>query len=325
MKYERDYLLHAILLMVLFVTMLPFLFVLNNSLRTNIEIYHAFFGVPGTLKSAVKFSWYELTGQEERIQLKLPPAGEDENVEASRLETRVLPYGEAMRRLWQTLTKGYQYCWGYLRPYMLNSFFVCIVTAVGVIVVGSLSAYVLSRYRFPGSKVLFLVILSVMMIPPVLTLVPSFLLVRRLGLLNSHWVLILPYMAGGQVFAIYVFKSFFDGLPEELFESARIDGAGHLALYRHIVLPLSKPVIAVVAIVNILGTWNNFLWPFICNTDPKYHVVASGLFLMGQTQIATNLSAMYAAFSLSSLPLLVLFVYATKPFLRGVASGAFKA
>jgi len=325
MKAKRDYLLHAILLGIVILTMLPFLFVLNNSLRTNTEIYHAFFDMPSALKSALRFTWYELTGRQERIQLKLPPAGQEEEVEAARLEPRVVPYGEAMKQLGHTLTRGYRYCWTYLRPYMLNSFFVCLVTAAGVIVVGSLSAYVLSRYRFPGSKVLFLVILSVMMVPPVLTLVPSFLLVRRLGLLNSYWVLILPYMAGGQAFAIYVFKSFFDGLPEELFESARIDGAGHLALYRHIVLPLSKPVIAVVAIVNILGTWNNFLWPFICNTDPKYHVVASGLFLMGQTQVATNFSTMYAAYTLSSIPLLVLFVYATKPFLKGVASGAFKA
>ena len=90
-------------------------------------------------------------------------------------------------------------------------------------------------------------------------------------------------------------------------------------------LPLSKQVIAVVAVMNILGTWNNFLWPFITNSDSKYHVVASGLFVMSATQVAQNMATMCAAYVLSSIPLLILFVYATKPFMQGVTSGAFKA
>ena len=90
-------------------------------------------------------------------------------------------------------------------------------------------------------------------------------------------------------------------------------------------LPLSKQVIAVVAVMNILGTWNNFLWPFITNSDSRYHVVSSGLYVMGSTQVASNFSTMFAAYILASIPLLVLFVYATKPFMQGVTSGAFKA
>ena len=105
-------------------------------------------------------------------------------------------------------------------------------------------------------------------------LVPSFLLVKSLGLLNTYWAMVLPYIAGGQVFAIFVFKSYFEGLPEDLFESARIDGAGHVQIYWQIVLPLSKPVLSVVAIMNILGTWNNFLWPFITNTEGKLPVLS---------------------------------------------------
>ena len=104
-----------------------------------------------------------------------------------------------------------------------------------------------------------------------------------------------------------------------------MDGAGHLRLYWSLVLPLSKSVIAVVAIVNILGTWNNFLWPFITNSDAKYHVVSSGLFLMGQSTVSANYATMFAAYVLASVPLLILFLYATKPFMAGVTSGAFKA
>ena len=208
---------------------------------------------------------------------------------------------------------------------MLNTIFVCGVTVVGVVLVGSVSAYVFSLCHFKGRKVLFVAVLAFMMIPGVLTLVPSFLWVKKLGLLNSHWVLILPYIAGGQIFAIFLFKSFFDGLPGEMFESARMDGAGHFKLYWSLVMPLSKSVIAVVAIVNILGTWNNFLWPFITNSDAKYHVVSSGLYLMGRSNVSANYGTMFAAYVLASIPLLVLFLYATKPFMSGVTSGAFKA
>ena len=140
-------------------------------------------------------------------------------------------------------------------------------------------------------------------------------------------MLILPYIAGGQIIAIFLFKGFFDGLPNELFESARIDGAGHLQQYWHIVLPLSRQIIAVVVIVNILGTWNNFLWPQIANGDPKYAVISTGLYLMSQTQVVAfgDKSTMFAAYIISAIPLLILFVYATKPFMAGVTSGAFKA
>jgi len=327
MRKRRDIVIHAVLVGIVLLTMVPFVFVINNSLRTNAEIYHSFFGLPGSVESMVRFTWYRLAGQEDRIALRRaepegPAKGE---TRAADLPVEPVGYAEAMGRLWDDLTRGYRYAWKVLRSYMVNTLLVCVATALGVVAIGSISGYVFSRYRFPGSRALFVAVLSLMMIPGVLTLVPSFLLVKQLGLLNSYGVLILPYVAGGQVFAIFLFKGFFDGLPEELFESARLDGASHFALYWHIVLPLSKQVIAVVGVMTILGTWNNFLWPFITNADAAYHVVASGLYLMGQSPAAANLATMFAAYVLSSVPLLVLFVYATQPFMRGVTSGAFKA
>ena len=327
MRKRHDIVIHAVLIFIVFLTMVPFLFVINNSLRTNMEIYHSFFGLPGSVKNLVRFTWYRLTGREDDIQLRRAPleGGATGDVRAADLPVETVGYGEAMGRLWEDLARGYRYSWKVLRSYMVNTLLVCVVTAIGVVVIGSVSGYVFSRYRFPGSKALFVAVLSLMMIPGVLTLVPSFLLVKQLGLLNSYWVLILPYVAGGQVFAIFLFKGFFDGLPEELFESARLDGASHFGLYWHIVLPLSKQVIAVVGVMTILGTWNNFLWPFITNADANYHVVASGLYLMGQSPVAANFATMFASYVLSSVPLLVLFIYATQPFMRGVTSGAFKA
>lgn len=283
----QDLAIHVVLMLILGMTLLPFVFLINNSFRTNTEMNHSFFGLP---QAAV--DWFS---------------------------------GKSTVAPWRKLTESYGYAWEVLRPYVLNTLLVSAVTALGVVVFGSVTAYVFSRYRFPGHRALFLIILSFMMIPGVLTLVPSFLWVKQLGLLNTYWVLILPYIAGGQIFAIFVFKGFFDGLPGELFESARMDGAGHFRQYWHLVLPLSKQIVAVVLIVNVLGTWNNFLWPFITNTDSKYHVISSGLFTMSGSAVASNYASMYAAYILSSIPMLILFLYATKPFMSGVTSGAFKA
>jgi ABC-type glycerol-3-phosphate transport system permease component len=323
---RQQLLIHAVLLCFLALTMTPFVFVVNNSLRSNTEMYHSFFGLPASLKQMGQFTWMKLTGREEQIMMR--PISEDDAtsvVRAADVKPEPIAYAPAMGRLWDELTRGYRYAWVVLRPYMVNSLIVCIATMCGVVAIASITAYVFSRYRFTGHKFLFLLILSFMMIPGILTLVPSFLWVKQLGLLNSYWVLILPYIAGGQIIAIFLFKGFFDGLPQELFESARLDGAGHFRLYWHIVLPLSKQIIAVVMIINILGAWNNFLWPFITNNDNTYHVVSSGLYIMSQTQIAANRSTMFAAYVLASIPLLVLFVYATRPFMAGVTSGAFKA
>jgi ABC-type glycerol-3-phosphate transport system permease component len=274
-----DLLTHAVLILLLVIILLPFLFLINNSLRTNYEMDHAFFGLPEALTA----------------------------------------------KKWGALFQSYRDAWQVLRPYTLNTLFVAAVTALGVTGLGSVTAYVFSRYRFPGHRALFMLILSFMMIPGILTLVPSFLLVKSLGLLNSYWVLILPYIAGGQIFAIFLFKSFFDGLPGELFESARMDGAGHLRQYFNLVLPLSKQVFSVVLVTNVLGTWNNFMWPLITNSDAKYHTVSSGLYLMNSSAVAVNYSNMFAAYMLSAIPMLVLFLYATKPFMAGLTSGAFKA
>ncbi len=314
MNRYKQLALHAAILAFAAATLLPFVFVLNNSLRSNAEQYHAFFGLPQSVEHVLGSIPAALRGE------KQPVSVEDEEGTLKQAAP-----AEAIRLSLRTATKGYRHAWQVIRPYMLNSLFVSLTTAGGVLLLGSLTAYILSRQRFFGSRALYYYIIGTMMFPGALTLVPSFMLVKELGLLNTYWAMVLPYIAGGQVFAIFVFKSFFDGLPEELFESARLDGAGHLQLYRYIVVPLSKPVLSVVAVMSILGTWNEFLWPFITNTEGKYHVIASGLYVLATSPYASNFSTLFAAYLISSVPLLLLFVYATKPFIQGVTSGAFKA
>ncbi len=315
MKNRKNWKLHLAILAFAIPTLLPFYFVINNSFRSNTEMYHSFFGFPKTLKYIAVYSIKTLKGEKGTVTVH------DEQEQIS----KTVSYKGAVKFYFNSATRNYKSAWKVLRPYFVNTLLVVIATAFGVLMFGSITAYILSRFRFPGNKVIFYYFISTMMFPAVLTLVPSFLLVKKLGLLNSRLALIIPAIAGGQVFAIFVFKSFFDGLPQDLFDSAKIDGAGHFSLYWNLILPLSKPVLSVVLIMNVLGMWNSFLWPYIVNTDKKFHVIASGLFVLAQTEAAANFGLLYAAYITSSIPLLILFIYTTKTFIEGMTSGAFKA
>ena len=314
MKYKNKWFVHVAIWAFIIPTLIPFYFVINNSMRSNMEMYRSYFGFPKALTRTVYCGWKHLLGNEDFI-----PVVNDNK------ETVQMTYKEARNYYFDDGSENYRRAWKILRPYIYNTLLVVCCTALGVLLFGSITAYILSRFNFSGKKVIFYYFVCTMMFPAVLTLVPSFLIIKSLGLLNSYWALILPGIAGGQVFAIFVFKSFFDGLPQDLFDSAKIDGAGHLSLYWHLILPLSKPVLSVVLIMNILGTWNSFLWPFIVNTDKKYHVIASGLYVLSQSEAAGNMGMLFAAYVTSSIPLLILFVYATKLFMKGMTSGAFKA
>ena len=183
----RTWHIHFILIALAFLTLVPFFFVVNNLFRTNTEFYHSFFSFPNSIKSVLRIAGDTVTGSERTYSIR----------------------DEALQHELSRTTVGLKRAWAIVRPYMLNSILVSGLTALGVVFLGSITAYVLARYRFFGSRAVFLIIISTMMFPGVLTLVPSFLLVKKLGLLNTYWAMILPYIAGGQVFAIFVFKSFF--------------------------------------------------------------------------------------------------------------------
>lgn len=313
-RHIQTGILHLILILFALMTLVPFGFALNNSFRTNTEMYHSFFGVPEAFVNILTAAGQIIQGSDELVKFT-----DTEGAQS------MLPPREALRANLQMAGLNYQRSWTLIRPFMLNSFIVCIATALGVLLLSSVTAYTLSRNRFTGNRFVYYLIISAMMFPGVLTFVPTYMIVRNLGLLNTNWAMILPYMAGGQVFAIFIMKGFFDGLPEDLFEAARIDGAGHLQVYWHIVLPLSKPVLSVVLIMNIIGSWNNFMWPFVTQSDGKNHVIASGLYVLATSAYALDFGTLFAAYMLSSIPLLILFIYATRPFIQGITSGAFKA
>ncbi len=213
--------------------------------------------------------------------------------------------------------------WSAVSKYLLNSVFVSGVTVVGVVAVASLAAYVYARFSFPGKEIMFYLVLALLMIPGILTLVPAFILVKGLGLYNSWWGLILPYIAGGQVFALFILRQFFAALPEELFESARIDGATELRAFWSIAIPLSKSILGVVAIMNILGTWNDLIWPLVILGDQKLYTLTLGLWAF-RGQYWNNWGPLFAGYVIASIPLLLLFTFTSSLFVEGLTSGALK-
>jgi ABC-type glycerol-3-phosphate transport system permease component len=218
---------------------------------------------------------------------------------------------------------NYQGAWSVVRIYLFNSVFVTLATLVGVLAVSSLASFAFARYSFPGRTVLFYMIISLLMVPFILTLVPAFVWIKQLGLVNTRWGLILPYVAGQQVFAIFLLRGYVASLPEELFEAARIDGASMFDAYLRIALPLSKPMLSVISITTILTTWNDYVWPLVVISDDSLRTITIGLAAF-QTQYSIDYGPQMAGYVIASVPLLLLFLFTMRQFLQGLTAGAVK-
>lgn len=223
--------------------------------------------------------------------------------------------------LWENYLLG----WRAMRGYVLNSLLFGSASVIAVVFLSSLSGYVFARHRFPGKEVIYVAILSLLMIPGVLTLIPAFVLVRQLGLLDTPWALILPWTAGGQVFGILLCRSFFATLPQELFEAGRIDGASEIQLYARVALPLSWPTLITLAIMHFVGTYNDFIWPLVTITNPAIQVVGVGLRQFVNQWGVVDIGGQMAGYTVSVIPLLILFTFGMKYYIQGVTAGALKA
>lgn len=216
--------------------------------------------------------------------------------------------------------ENYATAWQQIQPYMVASIVVAAVAIVAIVVLSLLAGFVLARYRFPGRTFFFIAIAALMMVPSISSLIPLFVMMRDFDLLNTYPVLIIPHVAGGVVIGTILMKTFIEGIPQELFDSARVDGAGPARLFASITVPLSLPVVGTVALITINGVWNDFFWPLLTITENELRTVSVGLlFFQGQT--GTDYGPMFAGYMLASIPLLLLFTFLSKYFLAGVQGG----
>jgi len=215
-------------------------------------------------------------------------------------------------------------------PYMGNSIIISFFSILIILLTTSISAYSFARLRFPGKETIFMALLALLMIPALLQLIPQYLILRQLRLLvptgiRPYLGVILGYISGQQAFSIFVIRAFFESQPEELFEAARIDGCNEFAAYYKIALPLIKPVLATVTIVSLLTIWNDYLWPLIVTTDPKYFTIALGL-LQYRSGFRTVIyyGPLFAGYIVAALPLMIIYILLMKYFLQGLTAGAIK-
>jgi multiple sugar transport system permease protein len=194
------------------------------------------------------------------------------------------------------------------------------VTALTVLV-NLLAGYAFARLRFPGGNVLFLLTLSTLMLPVQVIMVSQFKLVTELGIYGTYWAVILPTAA--TAFGIFLARQFIIGIPEEILEAARVDGAGHFRIFAQVVLPLCKPLIAVLILLTFLYTWNDFAWPLIALKESELYTLPIGLlFLKGQ--YGTDYGAIMALALVSVLPMIIVFLAFQRYFVQGFARSGIK-
>lgn len=208
--------------------------------------------------------------------------------------------------------------------YATNTLIIASLNIVGVLITASMAAYAFARLRFPGRDLIFMILLSTLMLPFTVLMIPRYIQFRELGWLDSWLPLIVPNWFGGSVFFIFLLRQFFRTIPKDLSDAAKLDGASEFRIYWQIVLPLSKPALAVVAVFVFLDTWNDFLGPLIYITSPDKYTVSLGLSqFMGN--YTTQWAYLMAASTMCILPPIALFLVAQRYFVHGVVLTGVKA
>jgi multiple sugar transport system permease protein len=242
------------------------------------------------------------------------------------LDTALKPNGETINPTWvienptlasfQTLLAE-----GNILNWYAASFIISAIAATGTVLTASLAAYALSRMRFRFRLVAFWFILIGIMIPRQVLIVPQFRELGSVNLLNTYWAVILPSIP--TAIAVFVFKQFFDGLPKDLDEAARIDGAGFFHIYRRIVLPLARPAVSAVAIFSFVWTWNDLLWPLLALTNPDIMTIPVGLATV-QGSYGIRYADTMASAILGALPLVLVFLLFQRRIVEGIAGTGLK-
>jgi len=222
---------------------------------------------------------------------------------------------------WDNFKKAVEYIPFF--KYMKNTTFVAIMDVLGTVIACPLAAYGLSRIEWKGRDALFFITIAVMMIPTEVTMVPSFILYNKLGLVGTYLPLYITSFFGGRPFMIFLLRQFFMNLPRDLEDAARIDGANELHIYAKIVLPLVVPGILTVALFRFMNSWNDFLGPLLYLSDEKMYTLSIGL-QMFTTQYKTQWALLMAASLLITLPVIVIYFFVQKRFIEGITFSGIK-
>lgn len=205
--------------------------------------------------------------------------------------------------------------------YFLNSIIVTLSITFISLLFNSMAGFAFAKYRFPGKNKLFKLLLSAMVIPAQVTMLPLFLMLNRMGLINTYWGIIIPGMAS--IYGIFLIRQYIISIPDSLIEAARIDGANDFYIYWRLIIPLAKPILVTLALFTFMGAWNDFLWPLIVLTrDSMYTLPVALANLMGEHAQDTEL--MMAGSVLTIIPVLIVFLALQKYYIQGIMIGSVK-
>ena len=222
--------------------------------------------------------------------------------------------------------QNYALAWSGISQPLLNTVIVaCLAIVIGV-VAAALGAYAFSQLKFRGKGLLFMAYIGLLLVPWTLTLIPLFLTVQKLHLFNTWWALVLPYAASAQPLLVLLFRGFFDQIPAELLQSARVDGCSERQVLLRIVAPLTRPILLTGAILVAINVWGDYLWPTIVIQDPHRTTVSAGL-AQFVASFGTNLSnsgAVFAAYVIVTAPMFLLVGFTMRYFVSGLTEGALK-
>lgn len=233
----------------------------------------------------------------------------------ARFPPELWPSDPTLRNLREIVDRRYFWDW------VVNSTFMAVVITVAHVVLGSMAGYAFAKIPFRGSKVLFWLHIVAMMLPFEVVLVPLFILVSRMGMVDTHAGLVLPLLASP--FAVFLMKQFIQTLPSELLDAARIDGASELQIYALVVLPLIRPGLAFLGIITFVNTWNLFVWPLVVTSSSDMRTLQVGLALIRE-EVPLFYALHMAGAVLAAIPVILVFLAFQRYFLRGVTVGAVK-
>jgi multiple sugar transport system permease protein len=205
---------------------------------------------------------------------------------------------------------------GHFLRYLGNTLMVSVILTIGQVTFSMMGAYAFARMRFPGRDALFWVYLATLMVPNVVTMIPLYVIMDHLSLLNTYWAIFLPYVLGTP-YAIFLMRQFFLTIPQEVIEAARMDGCGENRILWRIVLPLSKPVIMTASIVAFVFGWNNFLWPLIATNSNALQVATVGI-ANYNSNFNQQWNLVLAASLMALIPMLILFAIFQRQIVRSV-------
>jgi ABC-type glycerol-3-phosphate transport system permease component len=222
--------------------------------------------------------------------------------------------------------ENYVTAWSGVSQPLANTIIVAAASIVIGVTAAALGAYAFSQLRFRGQGLLFLAYIGLLLVPWTLTLIPLFLTIQKLHLFNTWWALILPYSASAQPLLVLIFRGFFDQIPRELLESARVDGCGERKVLAKIVVPLTRPLLLTGAILVTINVWGDYLWPTIVIQDPHRTTISAGVqqFVGSFGLDLSGGGAVFAAFVIATMPLFVLVGFTMRHFVSGLTEGATK-